>query len=237
VPLFVFGSGRVLRIMRGMILPAAMTFPALTALPGLAHLFTLRHPDLNVAVDRGEALQRLERWHEEIVRRDLAMALPQMAMAEQVHGNRVAVIDALPAAPVPATDGLVCGKAGLALGIYVADCCAVYLVDPVAGAFGLLHSGRKGTEQNITGMAIAALRENFGTSPGNLIVQLSPCIRPPQYEVDFAAEIRRQASVAGVLEKNIHDEGFNTGADLRRFYSYRMEKGKTGRMLAVLARR
>jgi polyphenol oxidase len=217
--------------------PAAMTFPALMALKGFGHLFTLRHPELNVAVDRSEALQRLARWHDETLRREFSLDPSQVALAEQVHGNRVAVIEGFSPKPVPATDGMVCGKAGMALGVYVADCCAVYLVDPVKGAFGLLHSGRKGTEQNITGAAIESMQANFGTSPWDIVVQLSPCIRPPQFEVDFAAEIRRQAHAAGVLEKNIHDERLNTAADLERFYSYRMEKGKTGRMLAVLARR
>jgi copper oxidase (laccase) domain-containing protein len=35
--------------------------------------------------------------------------------------------------------------------------------------------------------------------------------------------------------KRLSDTGDNTGADLERFYSYRMEKGRTGRMLALLA--
>jgi copper oxidase (laccase) domain-containing protein len=65
-----------------------------------------------------------------------------------------------------------------------------------------------------------------------MIVQLSPCIRPPHYEVDFAAEIIRQCRSMGI--KEIHDSGVCTACDLRRYYSYRAEKGKTGRMLAVL---
>jgi copper oxidase (laccase) domain-containing protein len=65
-----------------------------------------------------------------------------------------------------------------------------------------------------------------------MIVQLSPCIRPPHYEVDFAAEIIRQCRVLGV--RNVRDCGTCTACDLRRYYSYRAEKGKTGRMLAVL---
>ena len=38
---------------------------------------------------------------------------------------------------------------GLCLGVYVADCCAIYLADPVKRAIGLLHSGKKGTELGI----------------------------------------------------------------------------------------
>ena len=65
-----------------------------------------------------------------------------------------------------------------------------------------------------------------------MIVQLSPCIRPPHYEVDFAAEIIRQCRALGV--QHIHDSGTCTACDLARYYSYRAEQGKTGRMLAVI---
>ena len=64
-------------------------------------------------------------------------------------------------------------------------------------------------------------------------MQLSPCIRPPHYEVDFAAEIVRGCQERGV--ENIHDSGACTACDLEQYYSYRVEKGRTGRMLAFLA--
>jgi purine-nucleoside/S-methyl-5'-thioadenosine phosphorylase / adenosine deaminase len=75
--------------------------------------------------------------------------------------------------------------------------------------------------------------ESFGSEPAQLIVQLSPCIRPPHYEIDFAAEIIRQCRALGV--KEIHDSGVCTANEVGRYYSYRAEKGKTGRMLALLA--
>jgi copper oxidase (laccase) domain-containing protein len=40
----------------------------------------------------------------------------------------------------------------------------------------------------------------------------------------------------GVKPENLHDCGLCTSTDLQRFYSYRVEKGKTGRMLALLGR-
>ena len=41
---------------------------------------------------------------------------------------------------------------------------------------------------------------------------------------------------AGVQAGNIVDCGLDTAADLNTFYSYRMEKGCTGRMLALFGR-
>jgi hypothetical protein len=40
-----------------------------------------------------------------------------------------------------------------------------------------------------------------------------------------------------VKPERIHDDLTCTSSDLKRFYSYRTEKGKTGRMLALLGRR
>jgi len=214
-----------------------MTFPALNALGEFAHAFTLRHPEIDVRADRGEAILRLTGWHTEVLCNELGFEPGSLATAEQVHGNRVAIVSSPSPRLAPGADGLICATRGIVLGIHVADCCAVYLVDPSSGAFGVLHSGRKGTEQGITGIAIRALAENFGTRPQNLVVQLSPCIRPPAYEVDFAAAIREQARQAGVPGGNIYDEGICTSSDPARFYSYRAEKGKTGRMLALLGRR
>ncbi|HSI64401.1 MAG TPA: polyphenol oxidase family protein [Candidatus Saccharimonadia bacterium] len=216
--------------------PLTATFPSLEALPPFAHAFTLRHPEIDVQVDRDEALRRLTTWHHKVVA-DLGFSSSALATACQVHGNGIAVVQEAGSEPAAQMDGLISDKAGLMIGIYVADCCAVYLADPVSGAFGVLHSGKKGTEQNITGTGIALMKEKFGTRPEDLVVQLSPCIRPPAYEIDFAATIRDQAREAGVPSGQIHDEGTCTSSDLTRYYSYRMEKGKTGRMLALLGRK
>jgi hypothetical protein len=149
-----------------------------------------------------------------------------------VHGNRVAVLREAITQEVPDTDGLVTNLHGFCLGVYVADCCAIYLVDPVKRVIGLLHSGKKGTELGIAGRAVETMAREYGSAPAELVAQLSPCIRPPQYEVDFAAEIGRQLRAAGVGE--VADCGANTAADPERYYSYRMEKGRTGRLLALL---
>jgi copper oxidase (laccase) domain-containing protein len=132
----------------------------------------------------------------------------------------------------PGCDGIITNQRGIALGIYVADCCAVYIIDPKTRAIGLVHSGRKGTELGVVPNAIREMIDRFNSDPADMIVQLSPCIRPPHYEIDFAMEIMRQCRAFGV--KEIHDSGVCTACDLKRYYSYRAQKGKTGRMLALL---
>ena len=209
-----------------------LTFPALAGLENVRHAFTLRVPGLDVQTDRETALQRLDQFHAE-ARTELIGGSSPFVTARQVHGNKIARIKTSADACIEEADGLITDLNKVCLGIYVADCCAVYLIDPVHRAIGLLHSGKKGTELGIVPRTLGEMHAAFGSEPRDMIVQLSPCIRPPEYEVDFAADISRQCHECGVLR--IFDCRLNTGADLARFYSYRMEKGRTGRMLALLA--
>jgi copper oxidase (laccase) domain-containing protein len=96
-----------------------------------------------------------------------------------------------------------------------------------------VHSGKKGTELGIVSSAIKSMAEHFGSRASDLVVQLSPCIRPPHYETDFAAVIVQQCREQSITAVN--DCGVCTACDLNRYYSYRAEKGRTGRMLAFLA--
>ncbi len=222
-------------------------FPALSAIGNCRDAFIQRIPGIDVSHDKAEVLERLDAAHREI-RNATGFGDWPLFTAEQIHGNEIAVIDkvgsplradrgrrgatSLRSREFPACDGIITNQRGVALGIYVADCCAVYIVDPKMPAVGLVHSGRKGTELGVVTNAIRQMIERFGSDPSSMIVQLSPCIRPPHYEVDFAAEIIRQCRALGVQQ--IHDCGICTACDLDRYYSYRAEKGKTGRMLTVL---
>lgn len=211
----------------------------LNRLPGIRAGWIGRLDDIEPTIDRDETLGRLRPLHEEIVRREFGR--DRWWRAEQVHGKDVAVVpgmetrmagDGLPV--VPGVDGLITAAPGEMLGIYVADCGAIWFADRRTGAVGLLHSGKKGTELGILSEAVRLMGEKFGTHPADLVAVLGPCIRPPHYEIDFAADIARQAEAAGVGE--FHDEGDDTACDLLRHYSYRIEKGCTGRMLALIVR-
>jgi copper oxidase (laccase) domain-containing protein len=208
-------------------------FPALRDIRFCRHAFIERIPGIDVSHDKAEALKRLDSVHRRI-QREIGMAEWPLLTAQQVHGNKIAVIDRSMHADkeFDGYDGLITNQKQVALGIHVADCCVIYIVDPETPAIGLIHSGKKGTELAIASEAIQQMRASFGSDPAKLIVQLSPCIRPPHYEIDFAAKIIEQCRAAGV--KKIHDSGVCTACDIDRYYSYRAEKGKTGRMLALL---
>lgn len=197
------------------------TFPALN-LAGLRHGFSTR------------SSCPLEKLEEELTSSFIAAGFPMAdaVQGEQPHGNRIQAVDAPCTTRVPNVDALATSTECLPLIVRVADCGPVFFYDPTQRVIAAAHSGKRGTEGNILSETISYLRKTFKCHPENLIVQLGPCIRPPHYEIDFAAEIGRQAQSAGV--RHYYDCGICTASHLDRYYSYRAEKGKTGRMWAVL---
>jgi hypothetical protein len=204
-------------------------------LPGFRAEWIPRLPGVDVLGDRDFSLRNLAPRHDSIIE----VAFPEISSrhhAEQIHGNGITTI----VSPTdekttthPGVDGLITNLSDQLLAIYVADCAAIYLADPVNRAIALLHSGKKGTEQNILGTAIEKMIATYNTNPADLVCVVSPCIRPPDYEIDIPSAIRQQAAALGIV--NFHDSCQNTASDLEKHYSYRIEKGQTGRMLALIA--
>ncbi len=191
-------------------------------------------PGVDVNVERHEAIARLMPYHTKAALK-ICGEERYFWRCEQVHGNlTVPVAGEVDPAQSLGADGLCSNDPKVVLGIHVADCGAIYIADPVKKAVAVVHSGRVGTEKNILGECIKVMTKTYGTDPKDLIVSLAPCIRPPAYEVDFAAEIASQALTAGVLTQNYHDCQSCTTLD-DSCYSYRLEQGETGRMLALIA--
>ena len=197
-----------------------LRFPELEA-RGLLHAFTLRSVPPLISADVPQILQEA--------------GLPKdYGMGEQTHGAGVAVVNQGGKGKViPAVDALITREKNLSLVIRVADCGPVWIHCEKTSAIGLVHSGRKGTEAGVVGATIRRMREEFGSEPSSMMALLGPCIRPPHYDVNFAGEILRQLEREKVGK--VVDSGLCTASDLTRFYSYRAEKGQTGRHFAVFA--
>ena len=223
--------------MRADLAPLIESFPALTAHAIVAtHGFVRRVPGVDLSLSKAEVIARLRPLHESIVEA-LGFSLDRFCTAEQVHGANIAVLTGDVPRHSTGVDGLMTNVPGLLLGVHVADCGPVYLLDPVRRAVALLHSGKKGTEQGIVACAVRMMAEHYGSLPDDLVVQLGPCIRVPQYDVDFASRIISDCVDAGVPPSQVHDCGTCTALDPGRYYSYRRDLGRTGRLLALLGLR
>jgi len=198
------------------VFPRAIAFPAFFH-PRWDHLFFLREPE---ACTLEQLLDRAK-WSQS----------PVLA-GEQTHGREVAWIDSyIDSGVIPSVDAVATDVPGLTLAVRVADCAPVYLGDPVTGTLALIHSGRRGTGENIFQATVDVICRKTKAQTGDLRCLIGPCIRPPDYEMDIAAQIRNQAAAAGI--RHVSDCGLNTASDLSTYYSYRKEKGKTGRHWAV----
>ena len=198
------------------------TFEPLRQLPFITHAFTLRTTEDTKADDfEGRALAAL------------GFSPTRFASAEQTHGSGVAVIRETTGERVPLVDALVTSTRNLPLVIRCADCAAVFLVDRRTPAIALVHSGKKGTLVDIVGSTVTAMQQRFGTNPADCIALISPSIGPCHYEMDIWSDLERQLRQAGVSD--VHNPRVCTACHLDRYFSYRAEKGQTGRMFAVLS--
>lgn len=179
----------------------------------------------------------------------LSLSPEQFARLEQVHGTDVLTVSE---AGYWVGDALVTNKAGVALVIGTADCLPILLHDPVAGVIGAAHAGWRGTVGHIAIKTLEAMTR-LGASPKNTRAALGPAISAAQYEI--GAEVAGQWADAGLGEwvKDGHADlaGANTTllqqagvqdvwqspccSTEPQFYSYRRDKGKTGRMWSVIS--
>jgi len=247
-------------------------WPELAAVPGVVHAVFTRHggvshppyATLNVGLSNGdnpnavtENLRRIASW----------IGLDLLAAASQVHGTRVAVVDeafldtasrrhhtGFTLALGSPADALISACPGVGLLIKIADCQAVFLVDPVRRVVANVHCGWRGSVQNILAATVHVMEARFGSQPEDLVAAISPSLGPccaefrhyereipkslwsfqvrPTY-FDFWAVSRRQLEECGLKAENIHPAGECTVCRRDKYFTYRGEK-TTGRMAAVI---
>ena len=178
----------------------------------------------------------------------------------QVHGSCVHILNSKDTAHHVhsiAADGLVLKKDKKPLCIFVktADCIPLFLWDSQTSNCALVHSGWKGTYENIAKNAIDALAK-LGSGPATLYAFIGPYIHMCCYEVyktradlfdpqfvrsennklflNMGKVVLDQLITLGVHKKNIDHSSLCTSCD-KRFFSYRRENTHThGTMIAYI---
>ena len=80
-------------------------------------------------------------------------------------------------------DGLVTNVPGLVLVTFFADCVPLYFLDQKKKAIGLSHSGWRGTVNRMGQATLLKMKEEFGTSPKDVLCCIGPSICRDCYEV------------------------------------------------------
>jgi YfiH family protein len=189
------------------------------------------------------------------------MGTGEMTYIRQVHGCEIAVLggdqktENSPVAPRPfIADAVVTDRSEKYLVIQVADCQSVLMYEPVRRVVANVHSGWRGSIQNIIGCTVDAMKQHFGCSPDDILAGIGPSLGPccaefihyeteipkefwgykdPDDHFDFWAISCDQLIKAGVRERNIESSQMCTRCRTEEFFSFRAEK-TTGRFASVI---
>ncbi len=164
---------------------------------------------------------------------------------------------------IPASDAMVTQSPGVYLISFYADCVPVYFYDPDNRAVGIAHCGWKGTMGRIATRTLDALQKAYGSQAGRVQVFIGPGIGPCCFQIqpdlvmkvnaefsslhdiitysgkgfytwDLQETNRQLLTAAGVEASHISTCALCTACHTDIFYSHRREKGKTGRMGALI---
>jgi len=100
----------------------------------------------------------------------------------QVHGDRVEVVEGARDGAVDDTDALVTRTARLALAVGTADCVPVLMADARAGVAAAVHAGRVGAQLGVVARAVEAMLQ-LGARPEDISALLGPAVSGRNYEV------------------------------------------------------
>mgnify|MGYP000949861965 CR=1 FL=1 len=236
--------------------------------PDLVHAVTTRkggtHPcglSMGLALSAPHGIA-----HRKSVCSALGIEVSHLVVSRQVHGNNVSVVgkeergrgvyslDTV----IPGVDGLITRDREVALMALSADCPLMGLFDPDTSTLAVVHSGWRGTVQQIVCTAVKTMRTRFGVDPGNIRAVISPCIGPCCYRV--GQEVIEKAGVlspflfereghacfdlwsanlyllesSGVLPAHIQCAQICTFCSNDLFFSYRKEGKGTGLFALLL---
>ncbi len=201
---------------------------------------------------------------ENLLRMHVALALDPRATvdARQAQADRVARITADERGTrIQNVDGLITNMPGIPLMLRFADCVPILFYDPVHRAIGIAHAGWRGTVGKVVTHTVEAMCEAFGTAPKDLVACVCPSIGPCCYEIGGDVRqrveetfpeashllLRQNGSVhLDLWEANAHQlrslgvgqievAGLCTSDRTDEWYSWRREKGHTGRFAAIIA--
>lgn len=173
----------------------------------------------------------------------------------QVHGNRV--IDWALQQSDLAADACFSSKPGQVCAVMTADCLPLLICDVSATVVAAIHAGWRGLLAGVITQTIQALK----VEPAKLMVWLGPAIGPDHFEVgeevrqsyidrdpSYAAGFQfisgtkwlgdlyhlAKLNLAQLGVNQIYGGGYCTFCEEQLFFSYRREKGTTGRMANLI---
>ncbi len=241
-------------------------FPNLARFSGIEHAIFTRncgysegpYRSLNVSFEVGDDQSNVAENRRVISR---GIDNKTLVFAKQVHGTEILTfaknkkngLERARNTPQQG-DAMVSDIPNKYLVMQIADCQSILMYDPARHVVANVHSGWRGSINNIIERTINVMEKNFGCTPSDIVAGVSPSIGPCCAEFtnykneipnkfwafkdgndhfDFWSLSRDQLCNAGVLGDNIYVSKKCTKCNADLFFSYRSES-ITGRFAVVI---
>lgn len=184
----------------------------------------------------------------------LGIGLEELAVPQQVHSATVRRADM--AGKYAECDALISSVARVFLCVSFADCVPILICEPESGVVAAVHAGWRGTASEIAALAVAAIGREYGVSPDRLLAYIGPaadscCYRvgeevadrfSPRFVrlegkdtyVDLKKANYQQLLDSGVQAGQVELSPLCTITEVGLFHSFRRDKERSGRMMAVI---
>lgn len=210
---------------------------------------------LNLGFKSGDTLENVLQ-NRKLLLDALSIAQDQLAISSQIHSDNILVADC--AGNFEGYDAIISNKPNLFVAVTIADCTPILVFDAKNKAVGAIHAGWKGTVAQIVTKTLEKMKSYFGTNAEDCFAYIGTCIDECNFEVGnevsdlfednfkefdpnrdkFLVNLKKankfQLLAFGIPESQIEVSDFSTVSDNNRYFSYRIEKGKTGRMMALI---
>ncbi|MBI2463913.1 peptidoglycan editing factor PgeF [Candidatus Peregrinibacteria bacterium] len=186
----------------------------------------------------------------------------KIVSAYQTHGDLIS-IETLPRSitrevdEVPDVDAFITDRAGILLMLKTADCQPILIYDPIKNIIAAVHSGWRGTLQNIVGKTIQKMMRDFHSRPGDIRVTIGPSLQKccsefrsrekdfkhfesyflPNDRVDLLRISFDQLNQSGIREEHVEISDICTSCASDTFFSYRKDRPDQGRFATVIGLR
>lgn len=187
----------------------------------------------------------------------LTIDVPEKRTAKINQVHKDAIIIAHIPGRLGNADGLITNISDIFLCGSFADCVSVVVFEKNKRVIGLFHIGWKNLILDMPKKCIEKIFKTYDVESSNLLVGIGPHIKRCCYVIqndaakyfdqeflkknsegffnlDMESVIIEQLINSGVKYKNIERSDFCTSCNKDLFYSHRRDKGKTGRMMAVI---
>ena len=153
-------------------------------------------------------------------------------------------------------DAIISAEPGVAIGIRTADCVPILFADPETRIVACAHAGWRGTAANIAAATVERMKA-LGADANNIVAAIGPSIGPCCYEVSAATAAafdrwittstdreKPHLDLPAINERQLHEAGVHriwksgecTYCRADRYFSFRREKERAGRMLSFVNR-